>query len=69
MNEMQKALAQIFEASDKLTCLLKPYDGILKANQGRPLAECGLRDKVKIACEILKMQGLEVPRQPPQANS
>lgn len=61
MNRMQQALKAIFDNAEILREELKPYDGIMKASGGKPLAECGIGDKVKVAIQVLKSQGLEVP--------
>lgn len=61
MSRIQSLLKDIFADLNELTEELRPFDDIIRASHGRPLAECGATDKIRIAIAILKLQKLEVP--------
>lgn len=61
MKRVQEILARIFKDLDELDVELEPYDAIIQAAHGKPLAECGASDRIKIAVAILKMNKMEVP--------
>lgn len=53
---IQELLKSIFDSLDELTKELQPLDEVIHAVEGKPLAECGASDKIKIAKAVLQMQ-------------
>ncbi len=56
MTRIQELLDGIFANLKELTDELQPFDEMLKAAGGKPLAECGASDKIRIAVALLKSQ-------------
>lgn len=61
MDKIQAILQRIFKELDDLDDELKPYDAMLRAADGKPLAECGASERIKIAVALLKVHKMEVP--------
>jgi len=61
LETIRVCLQVLFGELEVLTQELAPYDGVLRACGGRPLAECGASDKIRIAVSILNAAGIDIP--------
>lgn len=58
---IQALLKDIFTGLNDLTGILKQLDPVIRAAEGKPLAECGASDKIKIAVAVLAYHGVSIP--------
>lgn len=65
VEDIPKILERIFADLVLLTEQIIPYDGIIKASGGKPIAECGASEKIKLAIALLEARGIAVPGRKP----
>jgi hypothetical protein len=54
-------LERIFADLDLLTEEIEPFGGLIKAAGGKPIAECGASEKIKIAIAICQASKIPIP--------